>query len=436
MTEKPTFVPLHPAFVGKRQVTQLSDHLQKKLDGPKYTVDLSTGTCNCRLGGPWSWHDKRQEWVPAQYCSHKVRVMADILDKAGRPADMQIAYAKAVNSRYNVFETVSAFHKELRRGDIEKAVFWGTMLAASRKTSGVIKYMFNILYEETRDHRMGEYLMKCLVDNNTDYTTMCRAISWFCDSTKKWYLKRLPYLEAEMKGYARLVKDFGRDVAKGALIIPEKHRGKLLSEMIAGLNSGDLVRMQYGLKGLQKIQLPGISDKTSPDKINQALSEHRADLANRLLGASKSAANRDGVGRFVMFLSARGGAGLGIGYHELNAFADLLSGEPYSAGETPALIAKRRISADPPELRLGVVPTVPKYAHDNHTWAGKRMLKAYPEQWLPGADQKDFDLRLCGAYMGVNWRQLAVAQHGNITCAWGDVKWPKWQHEVVSNLWY
>jgi hypothetical protein len=264
--------------------------------------------------------------------------------------------------------------------------------------------------------------------SDVTYADMNTAIAMFCAATKKWELPhRLKIFESEMAGYNRLVNEFGRDVAKGSFIIPEKHEVPLVNAMLAGLAKKDWVEYQYGLKGLQKIKLKGVNPESS--EAQHHLWEHRAGVANTLLDNTPRGLSKERDYPFITnFIVARANAGHGVGYHELNALADYIAGErvPTAAPAIP----------DAPALRLGVAPPIPHYAHDNHTWAGKALLRRYPTEFAPGADQKHFDLRMCGAYMGVAWRYLAYSQFNKIDVPWGSVKWPKPLHETVSLLWY
>lgn len=443
----PRFEPLHPAFVGRSKVLTVPSHREKNADGSHYVVDLGAGTCTCQWGEPFRWDFDKSKWITNQYCSHKIRAMADVLDRkitesAGEaglhfPVEMQQAYAKAVGSRYNNFEVVSAFHKELRRGSIEHAVFWGHMLANSRGVPGVLRYMLNIVYEETRDHWLANWLLNAnehvkRPDGSSLYVTMLYGIALFCKAPKKWELPhRTDFLFSEMRGYAKLIRDYGRDVAKAGNIISVDERDKLIAALRSGLQKRDLLQVQYGLKGLQKLVVADID-------------AHRAWIINVLWGDSNllNATQHHGTewpsnqAHLHEFISRRVNAKFGIGYHELNMFIDHWCGEIYSTFDDMPTYAKAIIPELPPRLKLGVAPNIPIYAQDNHTYAGKALLRRFPEEWQPGATQKNIDLRLCGAYMGVIWRHLAYKQHGRIDCEWGDVKWPKWLSDTAANLWY
>lgn len=430
-TPFPAKYPLvHPAFTTKSKVMASAAHKGKNLEGHSYEVDLVAGTCTCKYGLPWQWHVKNGKWVRNLACSHKIRAMADIVDKAGRPTDMQTAYAKEVAARYNVFEVVSAFHKELRCRSLEQAIFWGTMLANFRGVRGVIKYMLNIVYEETRDHILANWLLMIMINPpNTehDYYLMCKGIELFCAAKKKWELPKTHFelLMAEMHGYEQLIQEYGRDVAKGGNIIPDTQKDALLTALIYGIKSKDMITTQRGLKGLQKL-------------VTGDIDAHRAWIINRLMAdpVIKKRVDQKELALLLDGISKRALNKLGIGYHELNNLVDFLLGEPYGAGLLPPATFKPLLARPAPLLRLGVAPAIPLYAHDNHTYAGKAAIRKYPAEFQPGAVQEHYDLRLCGAYMGVTWRHLAYKQFGTIECNWADVEWPKWLHEAVSNLWY
>lgn len=420
--------PLHPKFRGKCEVVAHALHLRKDLRGEKYSVDLTNNVCNCRNGGSAQWHGKHQRYEANVYCSHKLRAMADILERSGRPADMQIAYSKAVASRYNVFEVVSAFHKELRRGTVEQAVFWGTVLANFRGINGVNRYLLNILYEETRDHTLGRHLLDEMIDGkDRNFDGMCRNIALFCKSKKKWELPhRMEFLQAEMDGYKALVAKYGRDVAKGGNIIANADLKPLMIKLVNTLKLGKKSDVQYALKGLQKLKVTDID-------------AHRVNILNTVhdkIVAGTPIEKRKGYADLYQFISDRAGNGFGIGYHELNAYIDFVTGEAFPPGNTSKTALQAVLQAPAPKLRLGVAPVIPLYAQDNHTWAGKALIRRFPNEWVPGAKQINMDLRLCGAYIGVVYRHLAFQQFQRIDCTWEQVGWPNHLADTVSNLWY
>lgn len=411
----PAFVPLHPAFVGRSEVLALQSHQKKDLSGDRFKVDLSANVCTCPHGKPTRFDPTPgvRTDIVNYYCGHKLRALATILEKAGRPPDMQMAYAKAVASRYNKYEVVSAFHKELRRGNVDAAIFWGHMLACFRSTAGVVKYMSNIIYEETRDHTLARGLLFGITNKKDIYQIMLRGIEAFCQATKKWELPhRMEIVEAEVRAYGRLIDKFGRGVA-GDQFIAKENRDALFSELQQGIKKKDLVQAQYGLRGLQRTQC-------------YDLNVHRAWIINKLI--DQLGLNSE-TNHHLIMISLKSQNKIPIGHDDLNNLIESLCGEP--AVDSPTGCAD-----GPPQLKLAYAPVVPLYAHDNHTYAGKALLRRYPHEYKPGAQQDHLDIRLSGAYMGICWRQLAVAQHGRIDVPWCEVGWPEWMWEIASQMWY
>jgi hypothetical protein len=429
------FRPLHPSFTRKALVTSGTNNKRQ------YLVDLSIGECVCPKGFAYGYDDrrKRDPWYDASYCGHKLKLMSRICETSELTGDakreqMQ-GYLKALGTKYNPFEAVSAFHKELRRGDFKQAWFWGLILTTKRGIHGLFQYMLNIVYEETRDHDLAEFLLKCRTsDRMLTLSYASKAISWFCASIKKWQIpRRYAIFESEMHGYKLLVKEYGTDVAKGGNIIPTAHKAKLVKAMRDGAKANDLVQFQRGLKGLQKLKY-----FDGDDRDGYELKKHRFWLYETLyeLGEEMHGDDHD-MWRVVQYVNARHEAGHGIGYHELNAIADALTGEPADAGTLPATDLKRALARPQPPIPLYIWPPIPLYAQDNHTYGGKALIRRFPDQLKPSANQSDLDFRYCGAYFGVAYRMVSQKQHGNVNdIAWHDVKWPMPLYNIVMSLWY
>ena len=122
---------------------------------------------------------------------------------------IQETYVKALVTCYNVYEVVSAFHKELRRGDHAKAFFWAVLLSAKRGYHGTARYLLNIIYEETRDHKLAINLIELNAKPRDEITLhdIHKHVALFCFAVKKWELPhRVGIFKGEMLGYAWLVK--------------------------------------------------------------------------------------------------------------------------------------------------------------------------------------------------------------------------------------
>lgn len=202
------FTPKHPAFTRTGEVHTGTNNKVATF------VDLSIGECECADGFAFKFDQQRGRWYENRYCIHKMRMIASIVasnSDASKRESLNRAYLAALSTRYNKWEAVSAFHKELRRGDFEQAWFWGLIVSTQRGIRGVMQYLLNIVYEETRDHELASFLIKCRsCQRYHNLRDMARAIAWFCRSIKKWELPaRFSIFQNEMRGYMRLVRKYG-----------------------------------------------------------------------------------------------------------------------------------------------------------------------------------------------------------------------------------
>lgn len=429
------FKPPHTAFAKRGEVLTTGP-------SPRRTfVDLTIGECGCPRGYAWMPDTLGNKgWYEHKYCAHKMRMLSNIVDSVSNPVERAMLnkpYMKALSSRYNRFEVVSAFHKELRRGDFDKAWYWGLILSNYRSMRGVIIYLLNIVYEETRDHDLASFLLKLRKDpRNHTLDRMSQAISLFCMSVKKWELPhRYEIFTNEMKGYEWLAEQFGTEpkggVAGHGNFIAEKQRDRFADYMDEGIRKRDGALFQRGLKGLQKLKY---SDAERPSE--DAQNDHRYWMYERLYDlADKYLPQTHDAWRVIAIVNERIASDYGIGYHELNALADAIMGEPFDAGLLSA--SKRAIAINRPTgaIPLGIWPKIPLYAHDNHTYGGKALMRRHADQLKPGATQTDLDFRWCGAYFGVAYRMISYRQHGRVA-DWHETNWDKFLQRVTLKLWY
>jgi len=426
--EYPTglFTPLHHKFRGTARV--LTNNSAGEVAGAK-RVNLTTGECDCQWGAAFRYDPKEGRWMQNRYCIHKLKAISSLIDthRDEERAEMEVAYAKALMYYFNQFELVSAFHKELRRGAQKDAFHYAMVLAHYRGPRSPFQYMYNIIYEETRDHDLAAYLFRRIKADMLDWSDLSSAVTWFCASIKKWELShRVGIFESEMRGYGTLVNDFGADVAKGGNIIPAEHYHELLHDFLRGIDSDDPILAQRGLKGLQKIQY---GDFKTEVKLRQNLLGILVEIAGKRRDRALHA--------LTTALTSRITAGARIGYHDINMLADALLGEPVKIGVLDRN-KTNRIIREPKYIgmKLGRQTTLPLYAHDNHTHRGKALMGRYRWELKPGADQEHLDFRYCGAYYGVAWRMYAYAQHHRIDVPWGSVRWKPAIHEIVEKMWY
>lgn len=401
-------------------------------DGIFYTVDFATGECDCSAGAAWRWGGK--QYAENRLCSHKLRAVASAL--AEEPSlDLRVYYDKSVGKLYNAFVAISAFHKELRRGDTPKALFWAEVMLAHRGRRHIMRYMSNIVYEETRDIALDEYLTGLL--EKGDMLTamdMQHAVARFAAAPKKWELPwRYSIFMTEMKAYRELADAYSYDVAKGSDIIPAAQYGILKRKLLRGFQAGSVLKVQTGLKGLLKLRCDNY-DTLKIDLFNLLTDVVNGEHPNKFM---RDLAHID---RLHAVIHRRIEATGGLGYHDINALADALTGETPTAASTLTKAQHRRVTRRPTlyTLPLGSYRRVPLYANDNHTWAGKALMRTFAAQLRPSAVQTDLDFRLCGAYMGVAWRTLAYKQGLTLDSKWGDVSFAKlpWLWKHLDKMWY
>jgi hypothetical protein len=399
-----------------------------------FNVDFDKAECDCKHGQAWRWDNRR--WVPNSFCAHKLKALASIVTSTG-DEDLIAFHTRQIGLRYNPFNAVSAMHKEIRKGNVEEALYWASAMLPHRGAVGVVNYLRNIVFEETRDINLFRYVLKLSsYGRAVTVIQMQRAVTRFALAPKKWELPwRLDIFLDEMRGYQKLTKKYGKDVAKPKDVIPLGEAKELCKELIAGFKAGDRIQVQYGLKGWFK---------SKSQKHDRMLIEIFNVLTDVMTGGFANKFDYDHdyaeeLQRLILRKIQHNGA---PAYHELNALADALTGE---RGATPAatltdthhkLIVNSPRFYTPP---MGDLKRIPLYAHDNHTWDGKRLMRQYGKAELqPSAVQTHLDFRICGAYMGVAWRYLAYKQNATIDCKWGDVSWrsPNWLWNHLDGMWY
>ncbi|MBP5469422.1 MAG: hypothetical protein J6Z11_09275 [Candidatus Riflebacteria bacterium] len=402
-----TYRKLHPLITGRCTVISRIGSIRNE-----YHVDLDTGVFSCARGAP-SRYTYEKGPIPNPYCSHKLKAIYNLYVREKDPVkkeELYFAYTKAVATRYNIYEVCSAFHKELRIGSIARAWYWAQILIAMRGKSGLVRYMLNIVYEETRNHLLAEDLFYCFkMGKDVPIKDCYRLICWFCQSPKKWELGKWRYhhffFHEMLGGYFRLMDDFGNDVVKAADIIP--YNSTFLPELRNAFMKDNHEKIQYYLKGLQKMQHKKFGGLQGLRKtIYEALANVCKEMYSRNTGLTSDYTKMNGLFNFIKEKSEV----YEIGYHDLNMLCDALEGEDLNYGECKCPMIPDVL----PKMSPGKMRLIPLYAHDNHTWEGKYRLKKYAGQLVPGVPQTDIDYRYCGAYLGLAFRYLSMEQHRRI----------------------
>jgi hypothetical protein len=427
----PEYKPPHPSLEKVSSEALSSDGVTT------YFVNLGTGECTCNRGDPW--RRVKGEIEPNFWCSHKIKTLAAYIEsldeKTSTRNELQIIYNKRVSERYILWEALSAFHKELRRGDYDAAMYWSLSVANHRGLSGVVRYMLSIVFEETRDLVLYEHLLNVSeLGRNVTFLQVCVAVKLFCASPKKWELPgRLNIFITEMQGYRALAKKYTYNVAKPKDIIPASEIPALKDALEKGFYSGDKGLVQYGMKGLYK-SCPESNRTTFVNELYTLLKGIRDTK-------TKFSVDPDYTEKLFKLVYRKRVTFGDLGYHELNALCDALTGESYPNGANTTKALKRRAilalkrSYAPP---LGELRRIPLYALDNHNYQGKHLMSKWGAvELLPKAEQKNLDFRWCGAYMGLAWRYLAYSQKQTCEVPWGTVNWkPAWLWPHLNMMWY
>jgi hypothetical protein len=412
-----------------------------------YNVNLTQNTCTCDKYRPYQLDDRGKPIFNA-FCTHRTKTLSILskryLESEACQADKEkliIDYFNLLSLQYNPFEVVSAFHKELRFANVERALFFGMILAKFRGVSGVVKYLLNIIFEEARSLNLAIYLNSLLkYPKDIKVWELFAAIEMFCKTKKKWQFEhRLNFLNAEMRGYEQLIKYYGKAVAGGKEIITEQAHNALKQDLYGGFNVKNHTMIQKGLKGLFKSKYSDGHNKLK-GKIVYYLDEIATGKNNKFLeGVCGNEIEQ--IKQYRAFLDERLSTVKEIGYHEINTYCDLLCGEKLEDDANYLIKIKDNAEAKFLENAAKIIDgkyiAIPLYAQDNHTRLGKRYMGVYKREIAGETRQIHIDLRGCGAYFGVAWRHFAFKQFGNIQTPWESVKWVHEKtYEISSQMWY
>jgi hypothetical protein len=289
------------------------------------------------------------------------------------------------------FEIVSAMHKEIRRGDVEAALYWADLL--SRYSEGYVRnYVRRIVGEETRNWPL---FMRALSPGVSSYRELVAAIA---SSRKKWEHKEGRRLfEEQMRAYDR--------ETYAALPWPE-----VVSKLTAAIDLGDVPRLYDAW--------------TTLDSGENA---EAACAMDRILVAAVENRFPEIAGQPTAFMSARERHG------EVNLWETRLTLVEMLAGAWDSSMNDFAHAPEPAtEFNDGsVLRRFPPYVYDCHVREGARRLAEHGDEIAPRTPQPDgLDLRWSGQIEGVAWRYAAYAQFGD---AYSDVAWER--VDMTSDYW-
>jgi hypothetical protein len=326
-----------------------------------YEVDLVEGKCTCS--------------TPEQPCSHVLKARDIHADGCKR-------------SR---FEIVSALHKEIRRGDVETALYWADLLS-KYSDDYVLNYVRRLVGEETRNWTL---FMRALSPGASTYRDLVAAVA---SSRKKWeHPNGFRLFDEQMRAYNR-----------------ETHAGRPWSEVLSRLTDAvahdDVSKLYDAWTALDSGGVPEAI--AAMDHVLIAAAEKRFPVIGGQPAAfleSYTQATKQDVWEARLSLVEMVA---GSWNPSMNEF-------PYGDGLMPEFSDGRVLRRFPP------------YVYDRHVRQGARRIAEHREDIAPMTRLPEgIDLRWSGQIEGVAWRYAAFAQFGD---CYRDVPWER--VEMSAEYW-
>jgi hypothetical protein len=326
-----------------------------------YEVDLAEGACTCS--------------TPERPCFHVLKAQ-DIHTEGCR------------RSR---FEIVSALHKEIRRGDVEVAVYWADLLSKYSE-SYVRNYARRIVGEETRNWTLFTMTLSPAAATHRD------LVASVASSRKKWeHPNGYRFFEEQMRSYNRETYDgqpWPEVLARLTLAVAHDNVSELYDAWTALDSTGQSEAadaMDVVLIAAAESRFPVIAGQprafleSYTKATKQDVWEARLSLVEMIAGAWDAS---------------------------MNEF-------PYAAGTVPAFNDGQVLRRFPP------------YVYDRHVRQGARRIEEHRDEIAPmKALPEGIDLRWSGQIEGVAWRYAAFAQFGD---QYRDVPWER--VEMTAEYW-
>jgi|GEM_PF-2442494 len=282
-------------------------------------------------------------------------------NSSGKPTPSN-ASPKDKTPDYDWLEMVSAFHKELRRGDVEAVKYWAGFLGKKAES-----YLISVVLEETSNFNLLEYCQ----DFNVSLTDKICA---FCGTRKKWEQK------SAKSYYTRLRQ------------IDQVERNQ---EIIKTPTPPDDMWRAWKEKDFVALSECLVKYKVSTKKVRNLLYDSLT------------------FGQYSLPVGS-------WGFHErisllrLHCFHDRRDDEDFDV-----------MFAEDQEVNWNERP-IPKYALDKHTKRGAKLFYDNLKSVRPNTPMPEkLDLRYSGVAPYIWWRVLAYDQHGTIDVPWEDVEYPK-----------
>lgn len=323
------------------------------------------------------------------------------------------AKAEMVRPKYDAFEAVSAFHKELRLGDEEKACYWADIVLAARGMWYTLRYLYTVCFEETYNAELFVEIGKELPRyKRVSKERLFELVIMFCRSKKKWEIPEAVELMKHQRKFTKLAQKEIKARERRFDDVPE------YAEKWKKFMEGELLHETYYDYEIMAFFEDAFRTGNIPRMIwaVQWGDGHWQDWAKHLPSMIEDIGTNERLDKFVKTLERN--ASVAVWGYMLYALFELATGrmpEPdlaqVSKEELEAMVARVE-SMEPLEI--------PLYALDHHTRRGKRLY--YENRPLPNVPNPNFDFRYSGHWAAMLWRWEAIRQHGTIRVPWESVK--------------
>lgn len=341
-------------------------------------------------------------------------------------------------AEYDRYEVISAFHKELRRGDTEKAYYWGTVLADGGSKKYPLQYMFKVATEETHSPELKAFLADFLANHRkVTNEEFCRAVHGFCSYPHKKFAVEISDVVWRKDSYYWLhtTKDSEKKIRR---FEPEKSRVDFWTSNKNLLGESKLdreARPPYKAYEVWALIEQFIEEKD----LNRLLymnsfldNEVKNIKALRYLARDDDRAlmlidklDQPNVKSQMWFFDTETIFLLLMGYGDQIPEIEIDTGDDETIEGIVNRVSKLYLSGEEVEI--------PLYARDPHTRVGKQLWFKYRKFLRSGEPCEHLDMRYSGYWIGVAWRYYAYKQHGSVLVPWEAVEIPK--DVMQSTVW-
>lgn len=324
--------------------------------------------------------------------------------------------------QYDKYEVVSAFHKELRRGNEWKALYWGLVLTEGKSKWYPMKYMTQVSTEESHTPELKTFISKYMQKYKTlSDIEFASCIHAFCKAPQKWAVK----ISDDMWWYESVEWDKAQKDINACIrrYEPDKELVKKWEEIVKKIGTTHFVKGLYWNYEILALIEQFISEKSLPKLVymTQFMWHPKEYLPYMKILAEKNSkvtemlnvVDHDLV-RNHMFLFD-----LEIIFIQLCGFGDEVPSYNIKINEDEV---KEIVDKVYSRILSGKELEIPLYALDIHTRRGKKLWYAHRNKLVKiGQPVKEIDLRYTGDWIGTLWRRYAYLQHGTILVPWESV---------------